>query len=149
MNCLGWARFLAPRRLPKIHLEVKPLSCRGCTAFGNGEGGRVIFGVTPPGWGRGTLEIARLVKEAELDSPDVIVRSGAVDMKLSLPKPGKTPASVVLRLLKSRPSPTVPELAQSLGKSERTAHRAIKLLREAGRLERVGPAKGGHWRVIE
>ena len=43
---------------------------------------------------------------------------------------------------------TIPELAAHMGKSERAVERAIKKLREDGKLERVGPAKGGHWKVL-
>lgn len=59
---------------------------------------------------------------------------------------GKTP-DVVLALLVKKPQLTVPELANRLGKSELTVHRAIRVLREAGRLRRIGPDKGGHWEV--
>ena len=30
-----------------------------------------------------------------------------------------------------------------------TVEKNLKALRESGRLRRVGPAKGGHWEVIE
>jgi len=40
-------------------------------------------------------------------------------------------------------------LAARLGKSERAVERAVKKLREANRLVRVGPAKGGHWQVVD
>ena len=42
---------------------------------------------------------------------------------------------------------SIPQLAQALGKSERAVERAIKGLREQGVLERLGPAKGGEWKV--
>ncbi|MFT3755710.1 MAG: winged helix-turn-helix transcriptional regulator [Pseudoxanthomonas sp.] len=54
----------------------------------------------------------------------------------------------ILRLLGKRPKLTVSELADELDKSEITVHRAIRALRESGRLERIGPDKGGHWKVI-
>jgi ATP-dependent DNA helicase RecG len=52
-------------------------------------------------------------------------------------------------MLKGNPNLTVPELAARLGKSELTIHRAIRTLRESGRLERVGPDKGGFWKVLD
>lgn len=61
---------------------------------------------------------------------------------------GKTPAAV-LRLLAEDPNLSVPQLAAQLKKSELTIHRAIRTLRESGRLVRIGPDKGGHWQVIE
>lgn len=114
-------------------------------------------------WGRGTLKIARLMQERGLEPPAVVVREGAVVVTFRLPAPvettgkatgktigktiGKTPLAV-LRLLADDPSLTVPQLAARLEKSEPTIHRAIRTLRESGRLQRIGPDKGGHWQVI-
>lgn len=55
----------------------------------------------------------------------------------------------VLRLLRDHPELSTPQLAEGLGMSKRAIERAIQKLREAGLLERVGPDRGGHWRVIE
>ncbi len=101
-------------------------------------------------WGRGTLKIARLMQESGHARPEVSLRAGAVVMTFVLPveTTGKTPAAV-LRLLADDPSLSVPQLAARLEKSELTIHRAIRSLRESGRLVRVGPDKGGHWQVIE
>jgi biotin operon repressor len=54
-----------------------------------------------------------------------------------------------LHLLKEEPGLAIPELAARLGKSESAIERAIRRLRESGRLTRQGPAKGGSWKVIE
>jgi Fic family protein len=70
--------------------------------------------------------------------------------------PGKTPGETrekipdrILGLLRDAPSSTIAELASSLGKSESAVERAIRKLREAGRLRRIGPDKGGHWQVLD
>ncbi len=60
----------------------------------------------------------------------------------------KTP-DAVLALLAGHPQLTAHELAAELGKAELTIHRALRKLREAGRLRRNGPDKGGHWEVYE
>lgn len=105
-------------------------------------------------WGRGTLKIARLMQESGLEPPVVALRDGAVVVTFCLPKEtigkaiGKTPAAV-LRLLAEDPNLSVPQLSAQLKKSELTIHRAIRKLRESGRLVRIGPDKGGHWQVIE
>ncbi len=88
-------------------------------------------------------------------------REGAVIMTFGLPgkKPGerqgkaretlgKTPMEI-LDLLKNKPDLSVPQLAALMGKSESAIHRAIRILRDSGVLVRVGPAKGGRWKVIE
>lgn len=62
-------------------------------------------------------------------------------------KIGKTPHRV-LALLAENPQLTVAELAALTGKSALTIHRAIRTLRESGRLRRIGPAKGGYWEII-
>ena len=74
-------------------------------------------------------------------------REGAID-KTPGETPGKTPGKII-ELLKTNPGLTIPELAEYMGKSESAVERAVKKLREAGQLKRVGPAKGGHWEVIE
>ncbi len=68
--------------------------------------------------------------------------------KTSVKTTGKTPAAI-LALLESDPGLSLPELAERLGKSPRAIERAVKKPRESGRLERIGPAKGGRWHVIE
>ena len=117
-------------------------------------------------WGRGTLKIARLMQESGHEPPTLSVRAGAVIMTFGLPMkaPGKTTGKTtgktigktigktpfaVLELLTVDPSLTVPQLAARLDKSELTIHRALRTLRESGRLERIGPDKGGYWKVIE
>jgi ATP-dependent DNA helicase RecG len=105
-------------------------------------------------WGRGTLKIVSLMQESGHEPPIVSLRAGAVVMTFALPGKttgktiGKTPAAV-LRLLTEAPTLSVPQLATRLKKSELTIHRAIRILRESNHLERVGPDKGGQWRVIE
>jgi len=61
--------------------------------------------------------------------------------------PPKTP-QMILEVLKITPSLTGPEIANQIGKSDSAVKRAIRKLREDGKLERVGPAKGGHWKVL-
>ena len=117
-------------------------------------------------WGRGTLKIGRLMREAGLEPPSMAVRAGAVVVTFDLPQeaplktPGKTPGKttgkttgktpdLILEQLRTSPTLTLPELALHLGKSESAVERAVRKLRESGRMERVGPDKGGHWKVLD
>ena len=107
-------------------------------------------------WGRGTLKIVRLMRERGLEPPEVAVREGAVMVTFRVPAPVKTrektrekTAAAILRLLREQPDLNMAEVARLLGKAPSTIERAIKELRESGRLQRIGPDKGGHWRVIE
>ncbi len=44
---------------------------------------------------------------------------------------------------------TIPELAEALEMTTQGIEKQIAKLRREGRLRRVGPAKGGHWEVME
>jgi len=44
---------------------------------------------------------------------------------------------------------SIPEMAEKINKSESAVERAIRKLREEGRLKRIGPAKGGYWEIIK
>ena len=90
------------------------------------------------------------MREAGHGPPNLAVRAGAVVVTFALPlqTPGKT-AAAILQLLKEAPELTIPELAHRLGKSERAIERAVRKLRQSDRLVRIGPDKGGHWKVIE
>lgn len=51
--------------------------------------------------------------------------------------------------LSQHPQMTIPELANALEITTRAVEKQIAKLRNTGRLRRVGPAKGGHWEVLE
>jgi len=61
---------------------------------------------------------------------------------------GKTEIRI-LSLLSGNPKMTIPELAQELGITTRAVEKQTANLRKKGDLRRIGPAKGGHWEVIE
>lgn len=115
-------------------------------------------------WGRGTLKIARLMREAGHQLPMMSVREGAVVVTFHLPTTvkatgnttgnttGKTTGKAhegVLRLLAADPSLSIPEVAKRIGEGSRATERIVRALREAGKLERIGSAKGGSWKVLE
>ena len=65
---------------------------------------------------------------------------------------GKTPGKTqerILELLRQTPHLSIPEIAERLEKSESAIERAIRKLRSSGLLVRVGPDKGGYWKVTE
>lgn len=55
----------------------------------------------------------------------------------------------ILALLRSEPRLPARVLAERLGISSRAVEKQIARLREHGRLRRIGPAKGGHWEVMQ
>jgi Fic family protein len=69
-----------------------------------------------------------------------------------LKTPGKVAVKTsgkILALIRENPLVTIPELAHSIGVTERSIERNLKKLQDENRLSRIGPAKGGHWKVIE
>lgn len=117
-------------------------------------------------WGRGTLKIAGLMQEAGLaastlkvsddfvtmtfDLPDSLVRSknGGI-LEKSLEKSSEKSSEKILRSLRETPTASAKVLAEKLGISSRAVEKQIELLKKAGFVRRVGPAKGGHWEVVE
>lgn len=55
----------------------------------------------------------------------------------------------IIRLLRERQELTIAELAEQLKKSDSAIERAVRRLRLTGRLVRIGPDKGGHWKVLD
>jgi ATP-dependent DNA helicase RecG len=53
----------------------------------------------------------------------------------------------ILRLIEKSPSLTMAELAASLGISVKAIEKHIASLKRAGQMERIGPDKGGYWKV--
>jgi ATP-dependent DNA helicase RecG len=55
----------------------------------------------------------------------------------------------ILKLMRGDASITTEQLGGVLGITKRAVLKQVEKLKEQGRLRRVGPAKGGHWEVIE
>ena len=55
----------------------------------------------------------------------------------------------ILGYVAENPETTIPELAEVTGVTTRTVEHHIKKLWDAGKLCRVGSAKGGHRKVLE
>ena len=55
----------------------------------------------------------------------------------------------ILALLGQNPSASRREIAATLGTTRSTVRYRLDKLRAAGKVERVGPDKGGHWKVLD
>ena len=55
----------------------------------------------------------------------------------------------ILSMMRENPQVTIPEIAAALDRTTRAIEKQISKLKETGRIERIGPAKGGHWVVKE
>ncbi|HEB93029.1 MAG TPA: winged helix-turn-helix transcriptional regulator, partial [Gammaproteobacteria bacterium] len=60
----------------------------------------------------------------------------------------KTSEKILSEILKNT-YVTISELADLTGVTTRSVERNLKKLQDSGVLRRIGPAKGGHWEVIE
>ncbi|MCK4357240.1 MAG: putative DNA binding domain-containing protein [Candidatus Cloacimonetes bacterium] len=55
----------------------------------------------------------------------------------------------IIALIKENPLITIPELAEKIGLTVKGVEWNIKKLKEKGKLKRIGPAKGGYWKIVE
>ena len=60
----------------------------------------------------------------------------------------KTSEKIIIEIRKNR-NITIAELSRIADVTTRSVERNFKKLQESGRLERIGPDKGGHWSVKE
>jgi len=74
--------------------------------------------------------------------------AGSGELPVSPKTSGKT-SGKILSAIRQNGEITIPELALSIGVTERSIERNIQRLQGDGLLRRIGPAKGGHWEVIE
>jgi ATP-dependent DNA helicase RecG len=54
----------------------------------------------------------------------------------------------IAALMSTNPYITQKELSVATGLSRRGVEKNISLLKKAGKIKRIGPAKGGHWEVV-
>ena len=64
-------------------------------------------------------------------------------------KGGKKTTDWLLELIRGNPKITFAEMVSAAGISRSAIQKHIERLKDAQRLRRVGPDKGGHWEVIE
>lgn len=115
-------------------------------------------------WGRGIEKIFSACRKADSPPPEIHVdgydlwvefqfsrdylagfKSGGVldDKEKSS---GKS-SEIILKLLAKDSHLTIPELAEKMNISTRAVEKHLQKLREADKLKRIGPTRGGHWEV--
>jgi ATP-dependent DNA helicase RecG len=122
-------------------------------------------------WGRGVERILAACREARFPEPvieqeptglwisfpfppEVVQRTGTTETpdetrgKMSGKMSGKIEQQII-ELMIAQPQITIPEMALRLSRTERTIERNIAALRQAELVARIGPAKGGHWKILE
>jgi ATP-dependent DNA helicase RecG len=61
---------------------------------------------------------------------------------------GKT-SGLILDMIRRQPEITIPEMAESLGEITRAIELQLAKLKRSGKVQRIGPAKGGHLEITE
>ncbi len=113
-------------------------------------------------WGRGIKKITDECRIAGLPVPEIRYEFGGllVEFRIKIQdvsektsgknvgekRRGKTSGKII-ELIKSNTQITIPEIAVIVGVTERSIERNIQKLQKENILERVGPAKGGFWKV--
>ena len=87
-------------------------------------------------------------KMSEKMSENLSEMSGVVSEKMSEMVSEKV-SEIVLEYVRRMPRSSAADIAVRLGRSARTIERAIRELKSAGKLIRIGPDRGGTWKVTE
>ena len=51
--------------------------------------------------------------------------------------------------MRSNPDVTIAKLSEQVGIGDRAIEKQLSKLKEQNLIRRIGPAKGGHWEVVE
>jgi len=70
-------------------------------------------------------------------------------LSISSEKTSEKTSEKIIAALQRNSSLTIAELAKSVGVATRSIERNLQKLQDKGRLQRIGPDKGGHWQVLK
>jgi len=114
------------------------------------------------GWGRGTLKIVDECFKEKLPTPEFesnrhlfsvtfFKTDPKTDPKTDLKTDPKTQTidEQIIAIITYDKKITIPLIANKIGKGITVTKETINKLKTAGRIKRIGPAKGGYWQVIE
>jgi len=106
-------------------------------------------------WGRGIQKITSECQIAGLPVPEYKYDFSGFLLEFNVsshnvPEETSVKTSVkILEAIKSNDQITIPELAEIIGVTTRSIERNMQNLQQEGKLVRIGPDKGGHWKIIE
>lgn len=83
------------------------------------------------------------------ESVNEVDRKGGQETEKVDRKGGQKTRNSIIQLISSTPSITTSQMATELGINRSALSKHIKRMQEAGIIRHVGPAKGGHWEVVE
>jgi len=102
---------------------------RWVCGFANAQGGKLEIGRNNKGEVVGLKDARKLLED--------------------LPNKIRDLLGIIVDYLREHPEATLAEVANAIGKSKRAVERAAAKLHDENRIRYVGPAKGGHWEVID
>ena len=103
-------------------------------------------------WGRGIERIQQSCREAGLKLPEFSYQHSDLWVVFHLGLSEKTSEKTsekILQAIRENEKVTISELSDRIGVTTRSIERNIKKLQEDGVLERVGPARGGYWELLQ
>ena len=95
--------------------------------------------------GSGIKRIRNLVPDVKFDIGSNWFR---VVFKRKVRFPEKT-LDKILYLIKNNPQITIKQIAEFLKISDRAVKKWLQKLKKEKKIERIGPAKGGYWKVLK
>lgn len=90
-----------------------------------------------------------LIHLDELDVLAEIIDPGHLPNKLNSEETSGKTSGKILAAVQQNMRITILDLAALIGIAERSVERKIQKLQNEGHLRRIGPAKGGHWEILE
>ena len=54
-----------------------------------------------------------------------------------------------MEIILTNPNITIPELSEKIGITTRSVERNLQKMQKEGKINRIGPAKGGYWKIAE
>lgn len=99
--------------------------------------------------GSGILRMKQSLREAEV--PPMRFEFGSFYTAIfdRITEDAEKTSEKIINLILQNKEITIQEMAELIGITERSIERSIHNLQQKGKIKRVGPAKGGHWEVID
>lgn len=95
------------------------------------------------------LFMLTIIRDALSELPSSSPRDVGENVGDDVGETTSTPVQRCLAILRENPNSSARQIAEVLNLSSRQVERILSTLKEDGRIERVGPAKGGRWKVID
>lgn len=98
-------------------------------------------------WGRGIDKICSLCKDYGIENPEYTLHSNDIMILFRAKDSSQKSSQKILEIVAENETVTTQEIADILGVSRRTVAKKIAALQAEEKLLRIGPDKGGHWKI--